>query len=755
MREKSSYFFEYLGYFIIELILALACLGSTFNTIHTSFFIALMSARRSAIVLAIMHLALGIAVTPTIMNIVVTIVSTLVILSVRLLFDRMRWRINIIVTMVSTLVSLVPVLVYSVLDISILIHGIMTIVLTTIFTYLCTVAVFTVVVKRLRYRLGADEIFALLAVLALSAIGVMNINIYGYELYYTIMSLLVLLVTSILGTTPAMLIALAYGLGGGIMRTNLELAGAILVMTAFSALFMRYNRYFSIVSIVAIDMTCGVYFHSFGEYHYLHIIAVAVGTIIYLLIPRSRIKYLHTIYSTSERSTALVSFINRNRIDIGARITNLAMLFGDIERAMTGGEYILTQKAGNRYISEAIMCETCAECRNRDVCYSALGGDTLAEIEPIVSRAMAGKATRADAGVFLESRCQKIGDIVSRANDYATRYARTSVHICDVLDNKRILGEQIGSLGKVLATMSDGLLEGVGHNAESEARIMEEMNMAGVVCNDVLFIERRDGSMDITLVVRERDKAKRVIRDILERLTRVRLDSSEDRVCEIEGFVTLRFTPMARYRLSYGVATRTEEGSASSGDSRSIVRISHDRVAVVLCDGKGSGERATENSNNTIGIIEKMYKAGFESDMILSFANSVLSIRNSEDFSALDMAVVSLRDGTIDCIKLGGVATYIKRQSSIDVVEGSALPLGIIEGAEPSIERRSLSEGDIVLVVSDGVTDSLGDRNIRNILINYTGSNVQQLADEIAMRASEGGAIDDVTAITFKLTRVL
>lgn len=63
--------------------------------------------------------------------------------------------------------------------------------------------------------------------------------------------------------------------------------------------------------------------------------------------------------------------------------------------------------------------------------------------------------------------------------------------------------------------------------------------------------------------------------------------------------------------------------------------------------------------------------------------NKLLSIGSDEIFSALDMCVVNLRDGTADLIKLGAPCGFIKRDGKMDIVEGSALPIGIVGDIQP------------------------------------------------------------------------
>ena len=169
----------------------------------------------------------------------------------------------------------------------------------------------------------------------------------------------------------------------------------------------------------------------------------------------------------------------------------------------------------------------------------------------------------------------------------------------------------------------------------------------------------------------------------------------------------------------------------------------------------GSGKKAEKSSNLAMDLVENFYRAGFDNDIILSSTNKLLALSGEEMFSALDLAVVDLRKGVADIIKLGAPAGLIKHSSSTDVVDGSALPLGIVENVSPNIKKLVLSSGDYIILATDGITDSFSsNEEYSNFVNNLTENNPQTLAEEIlkgALEKSGGTAIDDMTIIVSKI----
>ena len=161
-----------------------------------------------------------------------------------------------------------------------------------------------------------------------------------------------------------------------------------------------------------------------------------------------------------------------------------------------------------------------------------------------------------------------------------------------------------------------------------------------------------------------------------------------------------------KYDVVFGTSAHTKSTSKRSGDCYSLIRMEDGKILMALCDGMGSGEKAERTSQTAISLVENFYKAGFNSDIILSSVNKFLSIGSGDIFSCLDMAVIDLKTGGCDFVKLGATNGYIKHNETIDVIECSSLPLGIISSASPTIKTKLLCGGDMIVLCTDGITDS-------------------------------------------------
>lgn len=152
--------------------------------------------------------------------------------------------------------------------------------------------------------------------------------------------------------------------------------------------------------------------------------------------------------------------------------------------------------------------------------------------------------------------------------------------------------------------------------------------------------------------------------------------------------------------------------------------------------------------------MENFYRAGIESNIILGLVNKLLRLCAEDVFSSLDIAVVDTSSGGLDVIKLGSASSFIIRKENIEVLSCTCAPMGILDKVESVTMKYQLYDGDMVLMMSDGVFDVLESKGVAEIIDALDTQNPQYLADEILKKALENGARDDCTVLAFRLFAV-
>ena len=165
----------------------------------------------------------------------------------------------------------------------------------------------------------------------------------------------------------------------------------------------------------------------------------------------------------------------------------------------------------------------------------------------------------------------------------------------------------------------------------------------------------------------------------------------------------------------------------------------------------GSGSAAARESAACLTMLENFCKCGFEKGAVPALINRFLTLRGGEKFCAMDACVLDLNTGAAEFIKLGGVESFILSGGAVKTVEGGALPAGILDEITPVYERAVLKDGDMLVMVSDGVTDALTVHGTEYALTKIETGNPQRVADMLLAMAEDNGMKDDGTVVAVKI----
>ena len=207
--------------------------------------------------------------------------------------------------------------------------------------------------------------------------------------------------------------------------------------------------------------------------------------------------------------------------------------------------------------------------------------------------------------------------------------------------------------------------------------------------------------------------------------------------------------------IEIGIAKTKKNNSSKSGDSYITTKINDNKYLIGLSDGMGSGEKASEKSEKVIKMLESLLVTGLDKESAIDLVNSTIMNDDDEVFSTIDATIVDLRYGSTEFIKVGSCPTYIKNNKKVDVIKSANLPAGVLDNIDINLYGRNLEIGDIVVMVSDGVSEARVDTIKKELWISELLANVksvrpQRIADIIlqeAMDASYGIAGDDMTVL--------
>lgn len=251
------------------------------------------------------------------------------------------------------------------------------------------------------------------------------------------------------------------------------------------------------------------------------------------------------------------------------------------------------------------------------------------------------------------------------------------------------------------------------------------------------------------------EEAESAIELIVRNVCGVKLRCT-DRVIASPNYFVLKFKNIKRIKIRTYSATATKDGSAVSGDSFAFAGRA-DRYYTVLCDGIGSGQEAFNESNGAVDLLSKFVYTDFSEEQILRTLNSILMLKlEDERFVTFDLNIIDYGTKEIRLYKAGAAPTYILSGINVEKITGKSLPMGILDNFEYSSFKKEIKIGDIIVMVSDGIIDSINmdaKKSLDKFLELAVPKDPQTIANSILSYALRGQdkIIDDMTVLVTKI----
>ena len=391
----------------------------------------------------------------------------------------------------------------------------------------------------------------------------------------------------------------------------------------------------------------------------------------------------------------------------------------------------------------------CPGCTRQSACwheqYSATAGDILT---------IAGMQEDATRPTALETRCP-------RAQALREQIAHSYTSFVSGLAAKEKIRELRGIVGDQFSTMADLLREiaalvrgsRVADTARSRS-LRDALADQGQFVDALHLFTDRSGrvSVEITMLEDAFELDFHRIRKTLQTLTGRRFAPEEIALMELRTTVT--FWEQAPLRVLFGRAQIAAEPHSVCGDSVQTLTSPDGTRIALLSDGMGTGARAAVDSVLASTLLEKLLESGFPFAGALRLVNCALLVKSSdESIATVDGLCVNVYTGQADFYKAGAAVSFLRRGELIRVIEEPSLPMGILREVGFAHREETLQPGDIVLLVSDGVTAPdcgwLSDE-----LLAWSTNNMDDLASHIASLAklrADDETRDDITVVAAKV----
>ena len=323
-------------------------------------------------------------------------------------------------------------------------------------------------------------------------------------------------------------------------------------------------------------------------------------------------------------------------------------------------------------------------------------------------------------------------------------------------ENKKNIETQLKGVSKALSNMADNIEKNIKNEEQftNEKRQIVELLRQKEINIQEISIQKEDRFLIEIYMEKSNNTDIECIEGILTEILDEKIVFNE----EASIGTRLNFFSDDRFVMAIGNSEVTKNNSNISGDSTLNIRLKDGKYLVAISDGMGSGNEARQSSNKALKMLENLLVSGFDKKTSIELINSSLINNNEEIFATLDIAIVDLYKGNIEFIKSGACPTYIKNNKKVQVIKANSLPAGIINNTNLQSFDRDISNGDIMIMCSDGILDSNVEYKNKDLWVKYLledmeSTNTKKIADLILNEAIDntyGVAKDDMSVVVCK-----
>ncbi|WP_349399594.1 stage II sporulation protein E [Clostridium perfringens] len=609
-----------------------------------------------------------------------------------------------------------------------------------------------------------DEIVSieLFICLLIVGIGTLSINDISFRNIAAILFIIALAFISDtnMGAGAGITMGIILGFATGNLMESIAIYGACGLV---AGIFRESGKLFTALSFNIIFIIVTLYS---GVFNNISFIEALVGTGIFLLIPK-KIYNKISLEINKDKKVGHFSEVRFAEIkdELTERLkdfTEVLSIMGKSLNNLVGNDKLAIKNKGNALV-ENLSDRTCSDCDMRYMCWKRELHQTYNAFSDLI------RNYENNSGAFpheLEKKCIKKYALVKNLEDIMNIYMVNETLKSRLGEGRKILSNHINNMSVTISEIVDEFGNELHLCTDVEKSIKKSLLKYGINFGSLICYNDKNGRIKIKMQMENCMGSQTCIKTVLPIISEtigknMSIGSegcninSKNNMCEI----VIEEAP--KYHINSHVAVATKEGEKFTGDSYSYGRTKDGNYITVISDGMGSGPEAGLESKVSVEIIEKFMEVGFDEKIAIDAVNAIMSIKFSEDekFSTLDMNKIDLYTGNAKFMKVGAIESFIKRGNKVEVINSNTLPFGVLEEPDVDTVEKQVSNGDVIVSISDGILDVKNDGSfdttwLIEFLKNTKYRQPKDLSIAILEKAKElsgGKAKDDMTVVVSKV----
>ncbi|MFC0190388.1 stage II sporulation protein E [Fictibacillus aquaticus] len=625
--------------------------------------------------------------------------------------------------------------------------------------------------KRVPQSLKNEEIVCLMILLASVMTGTIGWVMYGLSVEHIVSRYLVLM----FAFTGGAAIGSTVGVVTGLILSLAQVASLYqMSLLAFSGLLgglLKEGKKIGVgLGLLIATVMIGLYGEG-KEALFPAVLESLAAVALFLITPKAAISTISKyIPGSREYSNEQQQYVKKVRDVTANRVEQFSSLFQALSHSFTSAGMQAQEEDGTREVDlflSNITEKTCQTCFKKEHCWAANFNKTYDYMNQIMTeQEMYEEIRDRKLKREWEVHCikhKKVSDLILQE---LSQFKASQKLKQQVQESRRLVADQLMGVSQVMGNFAKEIQREQENHQIQEEQIKDTLYNAGINIAHIEVYSLEASNVDIELSipycggggVGEKIIAP-LLSDILEETILV---AKEECANFPNGYCYITFRSAKEYVVETGIASAAKGGAWLSGDSHSMIELGGGKFAVAIADGMGNGERAFQESNETLQLLRKILQSGIDEEVAIKSVNSILSLRTTDEiFSTLDLAMVDLQDASVKFLKIGSTPSFVKRADQVHMIKASNLPMGIIDDFDVEVVSEQLKAGDFLIMMSDGIYE--GPKHIENIdawlkrkIREMETEDPQEIADllmEEVVRTGHNQIEDDMTVVVIKINR--
>ncbi|MGL5693383.1 MAG: stage II sporulation protein E, partial [Peptostreptococcaceae bacterium] len=618
-------------------------------------------------------------------------------------------------------------------------------------TYVFSFGVALIINTNNKISVRIEEAISISLLVTFSIMGIGGISLFGVSIRSVLSTMLILVACivggSAMGATSGVVVGIAFIMNN---ITSAVYMGVYSFAGLVGGAFNRLSKYFCILGyilswIIMYSYTSGI------SSNIMEIRDILIASLIVTILPKSFFDKIEKLIKSNINSNEVVyDYIERSRNITNNRLMDMYKTYDELANTfdkVRERESIINERDITGLI-DMIHNDECSNCSMKRMCWETRFNHTYKLIYKLIENIEEyGEATSKTIPEAFKKECMKPDMIARVANYYYKMFALDYEWNNKFVESRRLIANQIKYISKSIEDLSKDLESNIIIDLEKEKDISDELQRHGININKINYLSK--GANDFEVTIERKTCSSGCLCDkkllsIVEGCLDEKLSVQKVGCYSLSSNCMIKMTKAQVYKAVTEVASMSRDGYVLSGDNFTHMEVSDGKYLMAISDGMGKGKRAYDESSVTIDILEKMTEAKMDNEIIINTINNMLLLKSSDEmFSTLDFGMVDLKNGGLETVKMGACPSYIKRSDGeIDLISSSSLPVGILSDIKMDRSNSRLSNGDFVVMVSDGIIDAgkrnnFGDNWLIYFLQKIESTNPKEIANKILDRALE------------------